>query len=122
METTDISTNTRKKLLSHYWDLSYHDYQEQVYLIWRQNSITVSIHFYCEPPGKEKRVHFDFFINGEHTIYEFLYNCYGCGTRGKTPEMLFDDHRLIFSATPNLFEIFEEKITQDIHNLKPKTT
>ena len=119
MGTKDKSKNKRKKLLSHYWDLCYHDYQNQLSFIWRHNAISVNIHSFCNPPGKEKRVHFDFFINGEPTLFKFLYNCYGGGTRGKVPELVSNNFRLTFSATPQMFEIFEEQIIQDDNQDNP---
>lgn len=112
METKDNSHNKKNKLLTHRCDF-FNDCHDHLSFIWKHNSISVDIRFFCNPPGREKYVNFDFFINGEHTLFRFLYNCYGCGTRGKIPELVSENFRLTFSATPHMFEIFEEQINQD---------
>ncbi|MGA3012848.1 MAG: hypothetical protein ABSD71_02310 [Bacteroidales bacterium] len=112
METKDNSTN-QKKLLSHHWDLNYDGYQDQISFNWKNNKIRIEIHSICNPPGRDKCIKFEFFINGEYTLFKFLYNCYGCGIRGKTPELKNEDYRLTFKASSHFFEVYEETIKQD---------
>jgi hypothetical protein len=46
-------------------------------------------------------------------LFKFVYNCYGCGIRGKTPELEIEDYRLTFHASSHFFEIYEEPIKKD---------
>jgi hypothetical protein len=119
METKDNSKDRGNKLLSHYWNLNSKEYQDQISFIWKHNEIRIDIRSYCEPPGRDKCVHFNFYINGEHTLFKYLYNCYGAGVRGKTPELLSENYRLTFHASPHGLEIYEEKINQDDNQDKP---
>ena len=119
METKDNSKIFKTKLLAHHWYLNYNEYENHISFIWKHNEIRIDIRSNCEPPGRDKCIHFNFLINGEHTLFKFYYDCYGGGSRGKTPELLTDNHRLTFSATPYVFEIYEETIKQEDNQIVP---
>ena len=113
METRDSSATNRNKLLSHHWDLNSSNYHDQISFLWKNNEIRIEIHSFCNPSGRNKCIHFDFFINGEHTLFKFQYNCYGGGGRGKTPELLSEDYRITFHASTHFLEVYEEKIKNE---------
>jgi hypothetical protein len=71
METRDSSATNRNKLLSHHWDLNSSNYHDQISFLWKNNEIRIEIHSFCNPSGRNKCIHFDFFINGEHTLFKF---------------------------------------------------
>jgi len=119
MEAKDNSTSNRNKLLTLHWELNAKEYENQISFNWKYNQIRIDIRSFCPPPEKNISVHFNFFINGEHTLFKFLYNCYGGGVRGKTPELLSDNYRLTFHASPHFFEIYEDKIKQDDNKDNP---
>jgi hypothetical protein len=114
METKENSKkDNRIKLLNHFWYLNGSDYQEQISFIWRNNEIRIDIRVFCYPPGKNKQLDFNFFINGEHTLSRFFYNCYGGGRQGKTPEMISENYKLTFITGPYSIEVFQEKTEEE---------
>lgn len=113
MHDGDVNSNNKRTNLVTHWCDFISDCHDHLTFKWRHNSMSVDIRFICNPPGKEKHIDFNFFINSEHTWYKFMYKCYGGGTRGKLPELVSGNFRLNFSATPHLFEIFEEQIFED---------
>lgn len=112
MEPRDNSKDNRRKLLTHHWGQNSQEYQCQFSFHWNHNDVRVDIRSFSTPPGKDRCVHFNFYINGAHILYKFHYSCYGGSPRGKTPELVSENYRLTFFASPGFFEACEEKIDQ----------
>jgi len=110
METKENLTPKRNRLLSYQWDLNSQGYKNIISFLWQKNSIRVDIHSICKPPGKDKSIHFDFYINGKHSLYTFGYNCYGGGHSGEIPKVQTEDYKLDIVAGPFSIEIYEEEI------------
>jgi hypothetical protein len=113
METKDNPVTLSRKLLSHHWELNSWDYHDQVSFMWKHNEIRISIRAFCTPPGKDRSVQFNFYLNGEHTLFVFNYNCYGGSSKGTTPQLVSENFRLTFQASPNCLEIYQQQVKQE---------
>ncbi len=111
METTNSINENKHKLLSQSWDLNSSGFLNQLFFRWQGNEVLIDIKAYLSPTGRDKHIHFDFYLNGKPTHFEFKYNPYGGSPFGKTPELESGGYRLTFFASPKFFEIYEQKLS-----------
>lgn len=107
METKRIPAEQGNKLIAFHWELNCNDYRNQVSFTWRYISVSIEIRSFCHPPGKDKQVHFTFFVNERRYHFHVSYNCYGGSHSGELPEIRDDYYKLSINAGPQYLEIRE---------------